>query len=190
MGHAPGKRCFARESAYVPPSDTLEVELIEIWEQILGVTHIGIQDDFFQLGGHSLLAARMFARVEEKLQKKLPFATLFRGATIEKLAEVIRAEGWTSHWSVLVPIHEQGTKPPLYLVHGLRGNVLTFYGLRHHIPADQPLYGIQADGLGTGSASLVSIPEMAEHYIKEIRTVATAWALFPGRILCRRLGSL
>ncbi len=179
-GVTPPGRDPARESAYVPPTDTLEVELIEIWEQILGVTHIGIQDDFFQLGGHSLLAARMFARVEEKLQKKLPFATLFRGATIEKLAEVIRAEGWISHWSVLVPIHEQGTKPPLYLVHGLRGNVLTFYGLRHHIPADQPLYGIQADGLGTGRASLVSIPEMAKHYIREMRTVQPHGPYFLG----------
>jgi amino acid adenylation domain-containing protein len=170
----------ARESAYVPPSDTLEVELIEIWEQVLGVTHIGIQDDFFELGGHSLVAARMFALVEDKLDKKLPFATLFRGATIEKLAEVIRAEGWTSHWSVLVPIHEQGDKPPLFLVHGLRGNVLTFYGLRHHIPANQPLYGIQADGLGTGRASLVSIPEMAGHYIQEIRTVQPHGPYFLG----------
>lgn len=179
-GIAPVAPEASRHNAYVPPSDTLEVELIEIWEQILGVTHIGIQDDFFQLGGHSLLAARMFARIEEKLQKKLPFATLFRGATIEKLAEVIRAEGWTSHWSVLVPIHEQGNKPPLFLVHGLRGNVLTFYGLRHHIPADQPLYGIQADGLDTGRASFVSIPEMAEHYIKEVRSVQPHGPYFLG----------
>jgi thioesterase domain-containing protein len=81
---------------------------------------------------------------------------------------------------VLVPIHEQGDKPPLFLVHGLRGNVLTFYGLRHHIPADQPLYGIQADGLGTGRASLVSIPEMAEHYIKEMRTVQPHGPYFLG----------
>ena len=122
----------------------------------------------------------MFARIEEKLQKKLPFATLFRAATIEKLAEVIRAEGWTSHWSVLVPIHEQGDKPPLYLVHGLRGNVLTFYGLRHHVPADQPLYGIQADGLGTGRASLVSIPEMAKHYVREIRAIQPHGPYFLG----------
>ncbi len=169
-----------RKSAYVPPSDTLEVELIGIWEEILGLTHIGVRDDFFELGGHSLLAARMFARISDKLHKKLPFATLFRGATIEKLAEVIRAEGWTSHWSVLVPIHEAGSKPPLFLVHGLRGNVLTFYGLRHHIPADQPLYGLQADGLGTGRASLVSIPEMAEYYIKEMRSVQPHGPYFLG----------
>ena len=177
--HAPAKDAV-REGAYVPPSDTLQVELIEIWEQILGVTHIGIRDDFFQLGGHSLLAARMFALVEEKLKKKLPFATLFRAATIEKLADVVRADGWKSHWSVLVPIHEQGTKPPLFLVHGLRGNVLTFYGLRHHIPPDQPLYGIQADGLDTGRASLVSIPEMAEYYVREIRALLPHGPYFLG----------
>jgi amino acid adenylation domain-containing protein len=179
-GRTPSEKASTLDCAYVPPSDTLEVELIETWEQILGVTHIGIQDDFFQLGGHSLLAARMFAQVEEKLQKKLPFATLFRAATIEKLAAVIRAEGWTSHWSVLVPIHEQGNKPPLFLVHGLRGNVLTFYGLRHHTPPDQPVYGIQADGLGTNRASLVNIPEMAKHYIKEIRVLQPHGPYFLG----------
>ncbi len=179
-GSAPGNRDVSRPNSYVPPSDTLEVELIEIWEQVLGVTHIGIQDDFFHLGGHSLLAARMFAQIEVKLRKKLPFATLFRGATIEKLAEVIRADGWTSHWSVLVPIHEQGSKPPLFLVHGLRGNVLTFYGLRHHIPGDQPLYGIQADGLDTGRASFASIPEMAAHYIKEVRSLQPVGPYFLG----------
>jgi len=179
-GNAAAIRDLPRQTTYVPPSDTLEVELIGIWEQVLGVTHIGIRDDFFHLGGHSLLAARMFAQIESKLEKKLPFATLFRGATIEKLAEVIRADGWTSHWSVLVPIHEQGTKPPLFLVHGLRGNVLTFYGLRHHIPADQPLYGIQADGLDTGRASFASIPEMAAHYIKEIRALQPVGPYFLG----------
>jgi amino acid adenylation domain-containing protein len=179
-GAAPPTRDARCESPYVPPTDTLEVELIEIWEEILGVSHIGIQDDFFQLGGHSLLAARMFAQIEEKLEKKLPFATLFRAATIEKLAQVIRAEGWTSHWSVLVPIQEHGTKPPLYLVHGLRGNVLTFYGLRHHFPPDQPLYGIQAYGLGTNRASLVSIEAMASYYIQEIRALQPHGPYFVG----------
>ncbi len=167
-------------SAYVPPSDTLEVELIEIWEEVLGVTRIGVQDDFFQLGGDSLLAARMFARIAEKLGKKLPLATMFQGATIRSLARVIRAKGWTPDWSVLVPIREHGSKPPLFLVHGLHGNVLNFYGFRHHMPADQPLYGIQANGLDTGRAAFVSIPEMAEYYIKEIRSVQPVGPYFLG----------
>jgi len=159
----------SRENAFVPPTDVLEVQLIEIWEEILGVDRIGIRDDFFQLGGHSLLAARMFARVGEKLEKNLPLATLFHAPTIEQLAAVIRAEGWTPHWSVLVPMQAHGTKPPLFLAHGLTGNVLSFYRLRHYIQDDQPMYGIQAYGLSSGRASLLSIPEMAAHYVQEVR---------------------
>ena len=88
---APGAHTdISREATYVPPSDTLEMQLIEIWEEILGVTRIGVRDDFFQLGGHSLRAARMFARIGELLRKNIPLATLFRAATIEKLAQVIR----------------------------------------------------------------------------------------------------
>ena len=174
------QRNISRQTPYVPPSDTLEVELIEIWEEVLGVTQIGVRDDFFLLGGHSLMAARMFARVAEKLHKNLPFAILFQGATIEKLSQVIRAEGWIPHWSTLVPIREQGSKPPLFMVHGLRGNVLTFYGLRQHIPADQPLYGVQANGLDSGRAAFVSIPHMAEHYIKEIRSLQPTGPYFLG----------
>jgi amino acid adenylation domain-containing protein len=169
-----------RGTAYAPPTDTLEMELIEIWEEILGLEHIGIRDDFFQLGGHSLLAARMFARIAEKLEKNLPFATLFKGATIEKLAEVIRAEGWTSHWSVLVPIQEHGSKPPLFLVHGLHGNVVNFYGFRQHIPTDQPLYGVQANGLDSGRAAFVNIPDMAAHYVAEIRALQPEGPYFLG----------
>ena len=174
------QRNVSRETTYLPPSDPLEVELIEIWEEVLGVSRIGVRDDFFLLGGHSLLAARMFARVAERLHKNLPFAILFQGATIEKLAQVIRSEGWTPHWSVLVPIREHGSKPPLFLVHGLRGNVLTFYGLRQHMPADQPLYGVQANGLAAGRAVFVSILEMAEHYIKEIRSLQPVGPYFLG----------
>jgi thioesterase domain-containing protein/acyl carrier protein len=170
----------SRETNYVPPSDILEVQLIEIWEEVLGVTRIGVRDDFFLLGGHSLRAARMFARVEEKLRRNIPLATLFQAATIEKLAQIIREEGWTPHWSVLVPIREHGNKPPLFLVHGLHGNVLNFYGFRHHMPADLPLYGVQATGLDSGRATLVSIPDMAEHYIKEIRSVQPVGPYFLG----------
>jgi amino acid adenylation domain-containing protein len=180
-GVTPGARAnISREANYVPPSDTLEVQLIEIWEEVLGVPRIGVRDDFFLLGGHSLRAARMFARIGEKLRRNIPLATLFQAATIEKLAQVIREEGWTPHWSVLVPIREHGAKPPLFLVHGLYGNVLNFYGFRHHIPSDQPLYGIQATGLDSGRATLVNIPDMAAHYIKEIRSVQPTGPYFLG----------
>jgi aspartate racemase len=174
------QRNIARQTTYVPPSDVLEVELITIWEKILGVPRIGVRDDFFELGGHSLLAARMFARIEEKLGKRMPLATMFQAPTIEKLAQIMRAEGFSAHWSVVVPIQEHGSKPPLFLVHGLLCNVLSFYRLRQYIAADQPLYGIQAYGMDSGRASFASIPDMAAFYIKEMRAVQPRGPYFLG----------
>jgi hypothetical protein len=44
----------------VAPRDTLELQLVQIWERILEVRPIGVRDNFFELGGHSLLAVRRY----------------------------------------------------------------------------------------------------------------------------------
>ncbi|WP_062293914.1 non-ribosomal peptide synthetase [Nostoc piscinale] len=72
------------------PQDELEKQLIKIWKKVLGVSSIGVNDNFFHLGGHSLLALRLFAEIEKALDKKLPLATLFQVPTIRELAELIR----------------------------------------------------------------------------------------------------
>ncbi|MBD2362842.1 amino acid adenylation domain-containing protein [Anabaena minutissima FACHB-250] len=72
------------------PQDELEQQLLTIWEKILGVSSIGVNDNFFNLGGHSLLALRLFAEIEKTLGKKLPLVTLFQVPTIKELAGVIR----------------------------------------------------------------------------------------------------
>ncbi|WP_414579518.1 amino acid adenylation domain-containing protein [Anabaena sp. CCY 9402-a] len=72
------------------PQDELEQQLLTIWRKILGVSCIGVNDNFFKLGGHSLLALRLFAEIEKTLGKKLPLVTLFQVPTIKELAGVIR----------------------------------------------------------------------------------------------------
>ena len=59
----------------------------------------------------------------------------------------------------------------MFLVHGLVGNVLNYYGLRHHVSHDQPVFGLQAEGLSSGRASYFSIPDMAQHYVQLVRSV-------------------
>ncbi|MCW9096450.1 MAG: amino acid adenylation domain-containing protein, partial [Ignavibacteriaceae bacterium] len=79
---------------YVPPRDELERELASIWQKILGVKAIGINDNFFDLGGHSLLAAQLFAQIEKRMGKNLPLALLFQAPTIAQLAEAVRNKDW------------------------------------------------------------------------------------------------
>ena len=44
------------------PQDTLELVLLKIWEDVLGISSIGVEDDFFALGGHSLLRGASLLR--------------------------------------------------------------------------------------------------------------------------------
>jgi amino acid adenylation domain-containing protein len=150
------------------PKDELAIKLAHIWKKVLGVKSIGIRDNFFELGGHSLLAAQLFARIENELQVTLPLATLFQAPTIELLTEKLKSRSWKASWSSLVPVQPGGTRVPLFLVHGAEGNVLLYRELSKYLGEDQPVYGLQAQGLDGKSDFITSVEDMAEHYIREV----------------------
>lgn len=107
----------------VAPRDELERTLAGLWEEVLNIRPIGVTDNFFELGGHSLLAVRLFALIDKRLGKRLPLAALFRGATVEGLAELVRQNSLSETPSSLVPIQPGGHKRPLFLVHPAGGHV-------------------------------------------------------------------
>jgi len=129
---------------------------------------IGRSDNFFALGGHSLLAARMAAEIEKSFASKLTIGALFQSPTIQLLAQRLTDEAWAPAWSSLVPLQPQGSKPPLFLIHGWGGSVLELLALARLLPPDQPCYGIQAVGLDGRAARHTTVEEMAAHYVTEI----------------------
>jgi amino acid adenylation domain-containing protein len=154
--------------AFRPPRDILEQKLVKIWEEVLAVHPIGVEDDFFLLGGHSLLAVRLMAWIEQELGQHLPMATLFKGPTIAQLAAILRRESEAPAWSSLVAVQSAGTLRPFFFVPGGGGNVFYLYPLAHHLGLERPFYGLQARGLDGLSAPHTSIEEMASSYLEEI----------------------
>ena len=156
--------------AHIGPRDRVEVQLTALWQQVLEVPKIGIHDNFFDLGGHSLKAAQLFFLLEQVYGRHLPLATLFQAPTIAELAAVLSREQWVPPWQSLVAIQPSGTARPIFMVPGIGGNVLVFAQLAKRLGVDQPFYGLQARGLDGKETPFTSVPEMAKHYIGEIRT--------------------
>ena len=74
---------------YVPPTNVTEQIIVEIWQTILGIEPIGINDNFLELGGHSLLATQIISRLRQKFRVHLPLATLLMSPTIAEFAMVV-----------------------------------------------------------------------------------------------------
>ncbi|HEY0737521.1 MAG TPA: amino acid adenylation domain-containing protein [Herpetosiphonaceae bacterium] len=77
------------EQAFVAPRTPTEIALAELWSQVLGLSRIGVHDQFFVLGGHSLAVTQVVARVREQFQVELALNSLFAAPTIAEFAQLI-----------------------------------------------------------------------------------------------------
>ncbi|HSF39112.1 MAG TPA: non-ribosomal peptide synthase/polyketide synthase [Thermoanaerobaculia bacterium] len=80
----PGAPKPSREA--VPPTNAVERFLADLWESVLGITGVGIHDDFFELGGSSIKAAILTNALEERLGEYVFVVALFDAPTIARLA--------------------------------------------------------------------------------------------------------
>ena len=79
-------------SLLATPVGDVETRLAAVWEDLLGVTPIGVHDNFFELGGHSLLATRVLARIDSYFGVRLPLRAIFEAPTIRQLSGMIASE--------------------------------------------------------------------------------------------------
>ena len=168
------------DKPFTGPRYTLEAQLCAIWENVLGIAPIDVTDNFFEIGGDSFLALRIFIEIERLLDKILPLAILFQAPTVEKLTLALREQGWKPTFSPLVAIQSSGSRPPFFCVHGGFGGILFYDQLARCLGPEQPLYGLQAEGLDGGPIEHTSIPAMAAYYLQEVRKVQPQGPYFFG----------
>lgn len=100
------------------PLGRSQMQLAGIWEELLGRSGVGIDDDFFEMGGHSLLAVRMMNEVERILGRRLPLTVLLEKPTIRFLAKKIDAAILADPEPEMVVLNADGRETPLVFVHG------------------------------------------------------------------------
>jgi amino acid adenylation domain-containing protein len=167
---APTGRRPALDVPLVAPRSLLEVQLMDLWAQILRVRPIGALDDFFDLGGDSLLCVEMLQQAEALVGRALPPSTLLESPTIRRLAdEVQRVPG--SSRAALVPVQPTGDRPPLFFLHGdyLSGGLYCQH-LARQLGADQPFLALPPCGID-GSPTPPSYEAMAARHLEDILRV-------------------
>jgi acyl transferase domain-containing protein/thioesterase domain-containing protein len=165
------------QSAYVAPRNEVEETIVGLWQSLLGVEHIGIDDDFFELGGHSLAGIQLLARLREafrlpglKLNKLIEKPTVAGHA--ESIEETRRSEIVLP--DILVPLQPGGIRPPFFCMHPIGGDIGSLVDLSRYMAPDQPFYGIQAPGIGEVAkyGDYDSLEEMAAEYIAAIKFIS------------------
>jgi amino acid adenylation domain-containing protein len=153
-----------REPAGRGPRDPFERQLVRIWEEVLEVGPIGVDESILDLGGDSLSAAVIVARMESETGWRVTPAELFEHSTIASLADTHRTDRKQTV-SPLVAINPHGPRPPLFLVHDLFGEVARFADLALHLGDDQPVWGLE------DNTDADTIELMATRYVTELRRV-------------------
>jgi amino acid adenylation domain-containing protein len=74
---------------YVAPRTETEIQLVAIWQEILGRENIGVKDNFFDLGGHSLRATRLAAQLHKVFNARIELKDLFAQPVLEDQARLI-----------------------------------------------------------------------------------------------------
>jgi amino acid adenylation domain-containing protein len=153
---------------YIAPRNDTELQLVQIWEEILNTSPISVCANFFTLGGHSLLAIRLISHIQQRFGRQLPLATLFRSPTIAQLATQLQSDTPARRFQHIIPIQPRGELLPLYLFPGGGGNVLYFHLLAQYLSQNQPVYGMESPGLYGYSKIADSVEEHATLLLTEL----------------------
>ena len=167
-------------AAYRAPESPVEQTIARVWQDVLGVSAVGADDDFFDLGGHSLLVTKVVARLRRELpagSRPVAVMDVFSHPTVAALARHVTAGGEEPADQPPALLHELTT--PGATDHTVRSVVAVPYGgatgavfhpLARALPAGHRLFAVTPPGndigaLDTGGAG---VGEVAERCVTEI----------------------
>jgi thioesterase domain-containing protein/acyl carrier protein len=158
---------------YARPRNEVEQKLTRVWENTFDARPIGIHDNFFGLGGHSLTAVKLIAAIEKETGYRLRLSTIFQEPTIARLARAMHEGHASTNASSIVEIQPRGTKPPLFLVHGVGGGMFWGYSnLARQLGEEQPVYAFKSRGMD-GLEEFTRIEDIASKYVADLRKFQT-----------------
>jgi amino acid adenylation domain-containing protein len=98
---APDREKVESGAKYIAPKNELQKTIADIWQQVLNIQKVGMNDNFFEIGGHSLLLVRVYYRLCDAINKKFSLTDLFKYPTIGTLAAYLAGENGKEEVAVM-----------------------------------------------------------------------------------------
>ena len=163
-------RAAAPSSVLTVNATTLEKELTRIWERVLGISPIGLHDNFFKIGGTSLLTAALFQQIAVRFGRRLPLSTILHASTISSLAALLR-DAPEENSDLLELLKPGDVQSPIFIAPGLFGEPLGLRPLAQHLETNHAIYGLRACGLMDGEQPLDRVEDIAQIHLTSIRAL-------------------
>jgi len=152
-----------------PVSTSAMIEaLTPIWQRVLQLSSVGIDDNFFDLGGDSALALELFHEIALACGRELPPVMIYHAPTIAGLAALLE-QPTTPRVPPLVQLKSGSGQPPVFIAHGLGGSVMDFYQIVKHIQTPRAIHGMQAKGIDGVEEPFDRIEDMARYSLDAVR---------------------
>jgi thioesterase domain-containing protein/acyl carrier protein len=156
--------------AIVEPTNDYETRLRSIWEEVLAIRAIGVEDEFIELGGDSLRTIALLVRIEKEFGKSFSPSVLLQGGTIRRLARLL-AEGPSPQQESLLVQLRSGSERPLFVLPGIGGIAVELMELVSLFHAGRPIYSFRTPGLDETREPIDSIESLAALYANALRSV-------------------
>lgn len=161
--------CSDGQREDVRPPDETESRLLKLFERILRVQGLSVQDNFFEHNGHSLLVILLLDQIEQAFGERLAPVHVYQAPTARALARLIRNAGERPLERVVERIRPEGNLTPLFFV----GSTDLAPPLLPYFEPGLPVYGLNIFGLlpDEGDVPELTVAGIAAAYVREIRRV-------------------
>jgi amino acid adenylation domain-containing protein len=152
--------------------DGLEIALSRLWHSLLPEAGKSAADTTFSaLGGDSLLMVRLMLGVEEFTNQRLEASTFLMQPTFSGLCQAVQTRMLRTEFQPVLALRKQGTRPPIFCVYHMGGDIEEYFDLAEAFGDDQPVFGIRSPALEDPSRLPASMEAAAAEVLRSIRKV-------------------
>lgn len=150
----------------------LEQALAGLWQSLLPeAAGARAEATLAELGGDSLLVVRLLLGVQEITGQPLETSAFLAQPTFAGLCRAVKAQMARKEFQPVLALRKSGSRPPLFMLYGLSGDIEIYFALAEALGDDQPVYGIRSPALDSVARLPSSIEEAAADIIQCIRKI-------------------